>query len=51
MKANTMMVVARIMTGAISKTTLSAFFGTMCSLVANFMKSANAWKNPGRRNQ
>ena len=43
--------VARMITGATSKTTLSAFFGTMCSLVANFMKSAKAWKKPGSRNQ
>ena len=51
MKANTRTVVEMMITGATSKTTLSAFFGTMCSLPANFVKSAKAWKNPGSRNQ
>ena len=42
-----MIVVAIMITGAVSKTNLSAFVGTMCSLVANFRKSARAWKKPG----
>ena len=49
--ANTMIVVERMITGATSKTTLSASLGTMCSLVANLKKSAKAWKKPGSRNQ
>ena len=49
--ANTITVVETIITGATSKTTLSASLGTKCSFVANLKKSANAWKNPGRRNQ
>ena len=44
-------VVAIMITGAVSKTNLSAFVGTICSFVANFRKSAKAWKKPGNRNQ
>ena len=38
--AKTIIVVARMITGAISKTNLSAFSGTMCSFETNLTKSA-----------